>query len=500
MSSCRLRAVLLACSAALLVGCGTPVQNPVTGRTERSVLTEADEIRVGAEQHRQVLADYGRLDNPRLQAYVDGIGQRLARSSQRPTLAWTFTVLDSPEVNAFALPGGYIYITRGIMAQVQSEAELASIIGHEIAHVTARHGAQRATRQQQAGLGVLAATVLGAVLESRGAGGLGQAASELSQNVAAGYIASYSREQELQADRLGAEYLAGNGYHPQNAVRVLQMLQAMERYSADAARAAGRTAPQRNDWLASHPSNEQRVRETETFVRSLPVPASAAGNEGRDRYLQMIDGLPWGESREQGVTRGQNFFHEVLDIAITAPAGWRIVNTSAAVTLINPAGDAGLVLRLVPPSAGTDHEAVLRQLNPVSGRTERRSLNGMAATHFDGAVRTAQGGTQAAAATVVSGPGGRLYLLGYAARDADALQRSRNLMRQAESSFRPLSSTDRLAARPWQIRVVALPSGGFAELARNSPLGVGAEAQLRLLNGVYTGGQPAVGQRVKVVQ
>jgi predicted Zn-dependent protease len=322
----------------------------------------------------------------------------------------------------------------------------------------------------------------------------------MSQTVAAGYIASYSREQELQADRLGAEYLAGTGYHPNNVVEVLQMLQAMERYSADAARTAGRAVPQRNDWLASHPSNEQRVREAVAVVQSLPVPAGAAANEGRNRYLQMIDGMTWGESREQGVTRDRNFFHEPLGIAITAPAGWRIVNSADAVSIVNAAGDAGLVMRLVPTDAGADHEAILRQLNPVSGRTERRTLNGMSATHFEGTVRTQQGGTQAAAATVVSGPAGRQYLLGYAARDAAALQRSRAQMREAESSFRPLSPTDRAAARPWQIRTVAFPAGGFAELARNSPLGSGAEAQLRLLNGVYGGGQPALGQRVKVVQ
>src|SRR5690606_33053344 len=142
----------------------------------------------------------------RLQAYVNEVGQKLARQSHRSNLQWTFTVLDSPEVNAFALPGGYVYVTRGIMAHLDSEAELAGVIGHEIGHVTARHGAQRATRQQNAGLGVLAATVRGAVLEGAGVGGATELASQVSQGVAAGHLASYSREQELQADELGAEY------------------------------------------------------------------------------------------------------------------------------------------------------------------------------------------------------------------------------------------------------------------------------------------------------
>ena len=155
----------------LLAGCGTTVVNPVTGRQERTVMDEAAEVAEGRKAHEQVLAEYGVYANPALQAYVNAVGQKLAAQSHRSQLKWTFTVLDSPEVNAFALPGGYVYITRGIMAYLDSEAELAGVIGHEIGHVTARHGAQRATRQQSAGLGVLAATVLGAVLEGAGVGG-----------------------------------------------------------------------------------------------------------------------------------------------------------------------------------------------------------------------------------------------------------------------------------------------------------------------------------------
>ena len=148
--------------ALLLTACGTPVVNPVTGQAERSVMDEQAEIREGRKAHDQVLKEYGRYDNAALQAYVNNIGQKLAAQSHRAHLTWTFTVLDSPEINAFALPGGYVYVTRGIMAYMDSEAELAGVIGHEIGHVTARHGAQRATRQQTAGLGVLAATSSGA--------------------------------------------------------------------------------------------------------------------------------------------------------------------------------------------------------------------------------------------------------------------------------------------------------------------------------------------------
>ena len=185
-------------SGALLAGCGSAVNNPVTGQAERSVMSEAAEIAEGRKSHAQVLQEYGVLQNPRVQAYVNDIGQRLAKQSQRANLQWTFTVLDSPEINAFALPGGYVYITRGIMVYLDSEADLAGVVGHEIGHVTARHGAQRATRQQDAGLGVLAASVLGAVLESQGVGGAGRMASDLSQTVAAGYVSRYGRSKSFK--------------------------------------------------------------------------------------------------------------------------------------------------------------------------------------------------------------------------------------------------------------------------------------------------------------
>jgi len=133
---------LLLSAAALLSACGTTVRNPVTGQNERTVLTEEAEVVEGSKAHPQIVAEFGRLGDEALQRYVDGIGQKLARESHRANLKWTFTVLDSPDINAFALPGGYVYITRGLMAYLDSEADLAGVLGHEIGHVTARHGAR----------------------------------------------------------------------------------------------------------------------------------------------------------------------------------------------------------------------------------------------------------------------------------------------------------------------------------------------------------------------
>ena len=479
-------------AAALLAGCATVV-NPVTGREERTVMDEAAEIAEGRKAHPQVLAEYGRYDNARVQAYVNELGQKLAKQSHRGNLQWTFTVLDSPEINAFALPGGYVYVTRGIMAYMESEADLAGVIGHEIGHVTARHGAQRATRQQTAGLGVFAASVLGAVL------GVGDLAGQVAQTAAAGYVASYSRDQELQADQLGAEYLARNRYDPSNMVDVIGVLKDQERYAADAARDEGRAAPSASNWLSSHPSNEQRLAD----IRGIAAKYKGQyGDDGRARYLQAVDGMAFGESREQGVTRGRNFYHEPLGIALTAPQGWKIANAPDAITLVNAAGDAGLVVKTVPPNAGASHEEIIRNVfKPTEGRTERRTLGGLAATHVVGTRRNAQGQTGGFQATIVSGPAQRHYALLYAARDGLALQRAATQLREAEASFRPLSAADRQAARPWVLKTVAFPPGGFAELARRSPLPTRAEQQLRLINGVY-GAQrePRAGEPVKIVE
>jgi predicted Zn-dependent protease len=340
MASMRTLSVLLA-AALLTAACGTKVVNPVSGETERSVMDEKSEIAEGKKAHEEVMKEFGGpLANPKLQAYVNDIGQRLAKQSHRANLTWTFTVLDSPDVNAFALPGGYVYVTRGIMAYMDSEADLAGVIGHEIGHVTARHGAQRATKQQRAGAGVMAATVLGVLVEAvTGVQGAAQAANQVSTGMAAGSIASYSRDQELQADKLGAEYLSRVGYNPKNMVDVIGVLKDQERFAADNARAAGKKAPEGGNWLASHPTNDQRLQQITAIAASYKDKGTYA-DDARGRYYQAIEGITYGESREQGVVRGQNFYHEPLGLALTAPTGWSFDNNADELYIINPQGDA----------------------------------------------------------------------------------------------------------------------------------------------------------------
>ena len=493
-----LKLTVLTLSAVLLAGCGSTSINPVTGQAERSVMSEAAEIAEGKKSHEQVLQEYGVLKNPRVQAYVNGVGQQLARQSQRANLQWTFTVLDSPEINAFALPGGYVYITRGIMVYLDSEADLAGVIGHEIGHVTARHGAQRATRQQDAGLGVLAASILGAVLESQGVGGAGRMASDLSQTVAASYISRYGREQELQADGLGAEYLSRIRFDPRNMVDVINVLKNQERFAADLARTQGQPVPAQNSWLSSHPSNDQRL-EAITRLAAQYKTAAAYNDEGRARYQQMLDGMSFGESAEQGLTRGRNFYHTGLGFALTASSGWRIQNEPDKITLVDSTGDAGLIVKMTPPDAGRTHDEIIRKLiNPTTGNAERLQINGLSATRFSGTVAGKNGQSQGTEFTLITSPQGSVFIFIHAARDAATLQRSRPQMLETESTFRTLTAADKAAARPWVMRSAVMPRGGFAELAKTSPL-TNPELQLRLINGVYPAGDIQPGLLVKTV-
>ena len=486
---------VLGLSLGLLAGCGSPVINPVTGQAERSVMDERAEIAAGQEGHQQVLSEYGVVKDAKLQAYVNQVGQRLAAQSHRVNLQWTFTVLDSPEINAFALPGGYVYVTRGLLAYMESEADMAGVIGHEIGHVTARHGAQRATRSQNAGIGVLAASVLGAVLESQGISGAADLSGRVAQGVAAGYIANYSREQELQADTLGAEYLARNRYNPNNMVDVIQVLKSQEAYAADQARAAGQPAPSGADWLSSHPSNEQRLQSIRQIAAGYKGPY---GDDGRERYLQTIRGMTFGDSPEQGLVRGQDFYHPDLGIAVTAQRGWRIQNSTSALSIVSPQGDAALRMLAVPPKSGSNHEEILKNgLGATQGQITRGNLNGLTATHFAGVHRLQDGQTQPLEATIVTGPKNSTYALLYLAANDGAKARAMPAINATEKTFRPMSVADARNARVWVVDLAPYPRGGFAAL---ESAGVSTEQQLRLLNGLYGGGAaPKIGQLVKTV-
>ncbi len=481
-------------------GCATnSVYNPVTGRTEISTVSEAELLQQAAEAREALIDEHGLYMHPEVQAYVTEIGLKVARLSHKPDLNWSFTILDTEIINAFALPGAQVFLTRGMLALLQNEAELAAVLGHEIAHVTARHGAYRANEAAFASVGVTAAISVGQFLERTGLRGAAQRMKRLGLSLAAGMIATYNREQELEADRIGADYLARAGYDAREMVGVLQMLQMAERFHADRAGEQKREAPG-SDWLSSHPGTDQRLREAERFTAMVRHTAS----DGRQRYLRRIEGVVWGDSPEKGLVRDRLFVHPRSGYAITPPADWEVDVEGSAVAMHTPQGDATLTVRLLPKLAGKTHVEVIQNLlAPTEGRSSTRRVGAFTATHFIGS-RMRGDVRQPLRSTIVTGPGQRFYLIDYTARDDAALQRALAAMQEAEQTFRAITAADRRAARVWRVGSVPMPPGGFAALAKASPLQEDAEITLRLINGVYglssPEAEPAVGAVVKTVR
>ena len=270
------RLIVLLTPAILLGGCAT---NPVTGKSDFVLMSEEQEIALGAQGHKEILKQYKIYEDPGLQAYVQTLGQTLAAQSHRSNLDYHFTLLDSPQVNAFALPGGYIYITRGILAFMNNEEELAGVLGHELGHVTARHGVRQQSAQTAAGLlGVLAAVATGS----------GEVA-ELSNQLGGALVSGYGRSHELEADRLGAEYLARADYDPEMMLEVIGILKNQEEFEIQRAKEEGRQPRIYHGVFSTHPQNDQRLQEV---VRAAEVYANPDPlKPDPEQFLRLMDGM-----------------------------------------------------------------------------------------------------------------------------------------------------------------------------------------------------------------
>ena len=476
------RIVIIAFSSLALSHCA---QNPVTGDKDFVLMSEQQEVEMGAQAHQDVLKEYAALDNPALQAYVNEVGQRLAKQSHRPNLQWHFTVVDSPDVNAFALPGGYVYITRGIMAYLNSEAELAGVVGHEIGHVTARHGVRQQSASTAAGLGAVLGSILVPGMDN-------QAGATLLQTLAQAWTAGYGREHELESDRLGAEYLAKTGYKPQAMIDVIGVLKNQELFAAEQARRDGRPLRTYHGTFDTHPDNDARLRQVVGAANQYTV---ANPRDGRSDYLQKMAGIYFGDSPEQGLIRNNMLLHEKLGLVLQFPPGWRVQNRPDRVVAMSPQGDA-----LVELQQGPKNDKPLDTLQKglkldAGARYDSGKLSGYPAAFAAG---TQQGKPVVVTAVVFSGT---QYLIAGMARDKPTYDRERGTLRAAINSFRAITAAEKMAARPYVLKLVtAQPGMTMANLARQSPLGADAESQLRLMNALYPSGEPSPGQRLKIVQ
>jgi len=425
----------LLASVGLAVLPGGCARNPVTGKSQLSLVSESQEIEMGRQSAQQVAQTIGIYDDAAAQAYVSSIGMKMAKASERPNLPWEFHIVNDASVNAFALPGGFIYVTRGLMTSINDEAELATVVGHEIGHVTNRHSVQQISKQElaQVGLGV------GSLLSSN----VAKLAGIASQGLGLLFL-KYSRDAENEADLAGFRYAANQNYDVREMVKVFQTLDRVSQASG------GGKLPA---WLETHPDPGTRIQNTQARLDTLHKDLSRA-IVNRDGYLQHVQNMAYGEDPRQGFFEGNNFYHPDLRFQLTFPQGWKTQNGADAVVAMSPQQDAILQLGLAGKTS--PQEAVqqfLSQQGVQAGNTSTTSINGLPAASGYFQAQSDQGAVQGLV-TFVSYNGNTYGLLGYT--PSGKLSQYDGVFRQTMSSFGELRNQAALSVKPARVELVKL--------------------------------------------
>ncbi|MGB1139835.1 MAG: M48 family metalloprotease [Halioglobus sp.] len=475
MSTSALRG-LAAAALVMLVGCAG---NPATNTPTVVMSSRSGEAEIGAEMHKEMMDEGVAYDDKQLQAYVDKIGQRLVKHSDEPDMTFTFTVVDSPDINAFALPGGYIYINRGLLAYMDNEAELAGVLGHEIAHVTARHHG----RGKAADISNKTAATLIYILT--GSGNIASASATYGQELVSGY----GREMELEADGLGAQYMHGAGYDPDALLEVIGVLKDHERYQRLKAREGGKRVSTYHGLYATHPRNDQRLQTIISAAADLE--GYAENPEIPGEFKQRMDGLVWGDSVQR--TRAEDrYYNDRLRFTIKQPAEWTVSATSQDIVFNAPDSSASLSITISYRDPGNSAEETLANTT----RGELRDDKALEQAGLKG--HTAIEGVDADSRRVaVIDYGNLTFLMVGEATDFDGADPQ---LLELVESFRPIHPRETKAGNGARVRYIQVPRGTtLADLATGSPE-PDAEAQMRLMNGLYPSGEPRTGDWIKVIR
>lgn len=457
--------------------------NPVTGKRELSMMSEEQEIRIGREQDVQIKKEMGVYSDEELQRYISDIGLRLSRVSERPELPWHYTVVDSPAINAFALPGGYIYVTRGIMPFLDDESQLAGVLGHETGHVTARHANQQYSRSTSAGLGLLLGSIF--VPAARPFASLGESGLGV-------LMLKYGRDDERQADALGVKYASTVGWDPAGVPNMLTTLGRIEEASSS------KGVP---NWLQTHPAADDRIQRVQDAVRDAEKGAGKFTTD-RDGYLKRLVGLVYGDNPDQGVVRDGSFLHAGLRFAIEFPKGWDVNNGQTQVTAKQPGENALILLQEVPRPVGrTIQEIALRSMESAGFRAldgGRTTIHGLEA--FIGTYQgTAQdfGRVTLRAAYIVHD---RSIFLVAGLASQQIYERVAPVFGTSLGSFRPLTRGEAESIHPNTIALYTVRDGDtWQGIAEHQCKGIIKSSTLAIMNGHAVNDQPRTGERLKIV-
>lgn len=459
-------------------------RNPVTGKKELALISESQEISLGQEAHPEILKQFGRVEDESLQQYFNALGQQMAAISHRPNLPWHFTVVDDPVVNAFAVPGGFIYFTRGILAHMNNEAELAGVLGHEIGHVTARHSVSQISKAQLWGLGLGLGSVMSPTF-----GQLGQ----LAQAGVGLLFLKYGRDDERESDQLGVEYMYKIDYDPRRLSGFFEVFQQMRE-------GQGSAVP---DWLSTHPSPPDRIEATR--ARAETVISERGEKEfrvGAQDFLKRIDGLVFGDNPREGFTQDGNFYHPDMKFQVEYSEGWKVVNTRSTVVFLEPSQKAVVQLTLAPSNVSSPR-ARAEQISTQEGvsmlESGSKNINGNSAFLAVYQVSDNSGNSLQVLAAFID-YGDHIFQLVGLASPTD-FQRYHDSFEAIINSFQELKDQTILGVQPDRIRLYTIKRGGtlqdVAKMYPNPRVGV---ERLSMLNRIGESERLEAGTVLKVVE
>ena len=463
------------CFIALFVmGCASGSSTVTVGGKSVEMPTEV------AEEHQKLIDNIGLYDDPELDAYVRRVGERLLEQSAITSPEFTFTLLDSPDINAFAMPGGFIYMNRGLLAYLDTEAELAGVLAHEIGHITERHHSRRKTAQVTSKVASVSAYIL------TGSGDVYDAANMYGAEI----ISGFGRDMELEADSAGAEYLHQTGYDVDSMLSVIGVLKDQEQYRRVQAKASGKPSGTYHGLYASHPRNDLRLQTVIKAANELDIGEMPDNPEMPGEYRRQTEGMVYGASAA-AQSEPDRFYHNKLNFTFAHSPGWTVRQSSREIVATSADGSETLTIGLARIDPDRDTEASLIA-NAQGDVTDFEILEqyGLA-----GSTAVASSGGQSVRLAVIDHS--YRFLFEGEAPDLSAADAG---FRTIIDSFRPLTAKEKVTGTSYTLHYIQVPRGAtFASLASSVKL-PDAENQLRLINGYYPSGEPRTGDWVKVIR
>jgi predicted Zn-dependent protease len=450
--------------------------NPVTGKKQLAFMSEEKEIALGKSYDPQVVAEMGKYENPQMAQFLTEKGNAMAAISERPNLPWKFTLIDSDVVNAFAVPGGFVYFTRGIMAHFNNEAQFAGVLGHEIGHVTARHTVAQQARQTVGQIGAIGAMVLSPQIASQG--------ESLMQSMQMLFL-KYGRDAESQSDQLGVKYSTNIGYDAKEMAGFFGTLD----------RLTGGSENRVPEFQSTHPDPANRKVRVGQLAEQYQQAASAQGGSpkytiNRDSYLRLLEGMIYGEDPAQGFVEAGSFYHPGLAFQFKVPGQWKLINSPSQVQIVSPDQKSFMIMKL---AQGTDQNAAaqsfIEETKIVVANSNKNPINGNPATTIFGDItqEAQQQGQQAQSIRVEASfisYGGNVYMLAGLADPKD-FTRYQGDIEYTLKSFARLTDSSKLNKKPETIKIVSNSrSQSLGQALTSAGVPQGRVQELAILNGM----------------